>query len=189
MTIHLEPADDDTRALWQAVGELVDRLPGEWVLVGGLMVQLHGAEAGMTDIRPTRDIDVLAPDGIRPAPTLAPGISAIGIPGGSQALTRAELVEIDVDGRLIRLRRPTLLGAILIKARSLVSHADPDTQREDLIRLLSLVDDPRLAARELKKSERRWLRDVEARLDLDGFTRLDPAVVRRARLAYRLLTA
>lgn len=41
-----------------------------WVLVGGLMVQLHALEHGMTDVRATRDADVLvdlraAPNGIR----------------------------------------------------------------------------------------------------------------------------
>lgn len=219
MSIEFDVEDEHSRQLWSELGDLVERLPGEWVLVGGLMVHLYGVQAGMTDIRPTRDIDVLAqarpptaiqqiarvleedgfrlempdadgyayryvrgdltvdvpsPDGIKPPPKLTGALNAVSIPGGTQALTRSELVEVKVDGRTIQVRRPTLLGAILIKARSLMSHADPEAQREDLIRLLALIEDPRTMAGELKKSERGWLRDVEARLDLDGFTRLAP---------------
>jgi hypothetical protein len=44
---------------WEAVGELVELLPADWVLIGGLMVQLHAWEGGMTDVRATVDVDVL----------------------------------------------------------------------------------------------------------------------------------
>jgi hypothetical protein len=57
--IEVDVEDEGARELWKAVGDLVDRLPGEWVLIGGLMVQLHALEHGITDVRPTRDIDVL----------------------------------------------------------------------------------------------------------------------------------
>jgi len=75
----------------------------------------------------------------------------------------------------------------MIKARSITRHADPEAQREDLLRLLSLVEDPRAIAAELKSSERRWLRQTADRLDLDGLTLLDDVAVRNARLAYRIL--
>jgi hypothetical protein len=45
---------------WGAVGELVELLPRDWVLIGGLMVQLHALERGFTDVRATEDVDVLA---------------------------------------------------------------------------------------------------------------------------------
>jgi hypothetical protein len=80
-----------------------------------------------------------------------------------------------------------LLGAILIKARSIMRHADPDAQREDLLRLLALVDDPRTVAANLKKSERKWLRQAEDRLNFDGIAFVDDATVRNAQLAYRIL--
>lgn len=35
--IEFDLLDDISRSLWHAVGELADRLPGEWVLIGGLM--------------------------------------------------------------------------------------------------------------------------------------------------------
>ena len=88
-------------------------------------------------------VDVLAPDALKPPPILAGGVTAVSVPGGTQALGRSEAVIVRVGERSFQLRRPTLLGAILIKARSLTVHVDPPSQREDLLRLLSLVDDPR----------------------------------------------
>jgi hypothetical protein len=206
-------------------------LPEDWVLIGGLMVQLHALEHGHVDLRVTVDVDVLgqarpqgalsridqvlhdqafemdmsdpdgyawrytrdglvvdvlAPDGFKNPPKLG-GVKALGVPGGQQALSRAEKVRVTVDGESFELRRPTLLGAILIKARSLMRHGDPDAQREDLLRLLSLVDDPRTTAADLRKSERKWLRDIEGRLAFDEPAALNRRFARRASQAYRLL--
>lgn len=230
--INVEPADDESRRLWSSVGDLVALLPADWVLIGGLMVQLHAFELGVVDVRATKDVDVLgqvrpqgtlaaidaalqregftdvppdmdgyarryerdglivdvlAPDGVKPAPALGRGRVAIGVPGGSQALARQEQVTIRRGDRSFALRRPTLLGAILIKARSLMVHHEPDAQREDLLLLLSLVDDPRAMAKELKASERGWLRAVEQRLAFDRPANVGVDRVRRARLAFRLL--
>ncbi len=66
-------------------------------------------------------------------------------------------------------------------------HADPDAQREDLLRLLTLVEDPHAMAADLKGSERKWLRAAEQRLDLDGVSRLEGDQMRLARLTFRLL--
>ena len=207
-------------------------LPGEWMLIGGLMVQLHAIERGVLDVRPTGDIDILgqarpqgtlssidaalrregfeailedldgyarryvrdgliidllAPDGIRPAPDLGGGRRALGVPGGSQALTRSETVTVTVGGRSFQLHRPSLLGAVLIKARSLMVHRDPESQREDLLLLLALVEDPRRMASELRRSERRWLRAAERRLSFERVSQLDRDTLRRAGLAYTLL--
>lgn len=230
--IAIDLDDDQTRKLWSAVGDLVERLPGQWVLIGGLMVQLHALEHGITEVRPTGDIDilgqarpqgalssidaalvnegfereapdldgyahryerdgltvdVLAPEGIKPSPDLGAGRKAIGVPGGSQALARSETVTVTLDGRSFALRRPTLLGALLIKVRSLMVHSDPETQREDLLRLLALIEDPREMAGDLRKSEREWLRVAEQRMNLSGLSLLDSETMRRAQLAYRLL--
>ncbi len=57
--IVIDVHDPGTHALWEAVAELAGRLPADWVLVGGLMVQLHALERGVRDIRVTADIDVL----------------------------------------------------------------------------------------------------------------------------------
>jgi hypothetical protein len=231
--IELDLQDDISRSLWLAVGELADRLPGKWVLIGGLMVQLHAVEHGVTGVRTTRDIDVLgqarppgafsaideflrregfkpappdldgfahryergdlvvdvlAPDGLNPPPELGGGVKAVGVPGGSQALSRSEVVTISINGEEFMLRRPTLLGAILIKARSIMRHADLEAQREDLLRLLALVDDPRAMSAAVRTSERKWLREAEDRLNFEAPTGLEESTVRTARLAYRILT-
>jgi hypothetical protein len=230
--IEISVADDESRALWTIVSKLAGKLPGNWVLIGGLMVQIHALEQGFTDVRVTHDIDllgqarpqgtlmridgvlrdegfvleapdldgyaqrytrggvvvdVLAPDGIKPPPRLTDGIKAIAVPGGHQALVRSERVQVLVDGESFELRRPTLLGAILIKARSLAVHRDSESQREDLLRLLSLISDPRAIAPDLRPTERKWLRGAETRLAFSEPTGLTPATVRLARQAYRLL--
>ncbi|WCB92446.1 hypothetical protein DSM104299_01142 [Baekduia alba] len=229
--IDIDVDDRETLALWEALGGLAAELPGDWILIGGLMVQLHALERGARDVRVTADIDVLgqarppgaldaideallaegfevagpdvdgyahryrraglvvdvlSPDGIRPPASIG-GLKAVGVPGGTQALARAESVTVSVGGREFSLRRPTLLGAILIKARSLMTHADPEAQREDLLRLLAMVEDPRALAADLRTTERRWLRDAEARLAFDSYTTLDEPTVRLAAQAFRLL--
>lgn len=220
--IELGLTDDHSRRLWSSVADLTELLPANWVLVGGLMVQLYALEAGVDGIRATMDVDVLGegrppgalaaidealgrdgfelqlpadgvvrrylrgalivdvlvPDGMR---------DGIGVPGGSQALARSESVTIRLDGRSFVLRRPTLLGAILIKARSLLVHRDPEAQREDLLLLLSLVDDPRAMSEQMKRSERRWLRDATERLEFDRPANIGADRIRLARLTHRLL--
>ena len=75
-----------------------------------------------------------------------------------------------------------MVGGILIKARSLMVHDDPASQRGDLLRLLSLVDQPRELSAGLRDSERRWLRQAEARLELQAPSRLIPDLQCRAEL-------
>lgn len=136
-------------------------------------------------------VDLLAPDGLRGDPPMLGGVRTVQIPGGSQALARTETVQVDIDGVIAQVRRPTLLGALLIKARSILVHADPDAQRADLVLLLSLIEDPRATAEQLRGREPSWLRKCEAQLGLDDPVLMAPfpqARVQRARLAYRLLT-
>jgi hypothetical protein len=68
-----------------------------------------------------------------------------------------------------------------------MKHADPEAQRDDLLRLLSLVEDPRAMAEDLKRTERGWLRAAEGRLRLDDAGTGDATVLRAARLTHRLL--
>jgi len=57
--IELREGGGADRELWDGVGDLVELLPPDWVLIGGLMVQLHALERGVPDVRATRDINVL----------------------------------------------------------------------------------------------------------------------------------
>ncbi|HEX5923350.1 MAG TPA: hypothetical protein VFY45_05930 [Baekduia sp.] len=50
-----------------------------------------------------------------------------------------------------------------------------------------MVDDPRTTTTDLRKSEHKWLRDIEGRLAFDESAALDRRLVRRASQAYRLL--
>jgi hypothetical protein len=142
-------------------------------------------------------VEILGPDGLRADPQTIGKLKTVQVSGGSQALSRTEVVLIRIAGSPpVAMRRPTLLGAILIKARAVTKrrkgkfHSD----RQDLIRLLSYVEDPRALAHgeQLKSTERRWLRNTTKALDFDdpGLTAVFPAnILERAQQAFRLLSA
>lgn len=69
-------------------------------------------------------------------------------------------------------RRPSLLGAILLKARAVAAKrlGKVDSDRQDLLRLLSFVRDPKnLAAHGgMSSKEVGWLRAVESSLEFEG---------------------
>lgn len=210
-----------------------------WVLVGGLMVQLHAFERGrgsrlttdidflgdsrrrpsmttrMTEVLVERGgemamppvsnerlgykfevggatIEVLGSEGVRDDPKTVGRYTTFQVPGGTQALARAEIVRVSLDGaEPVEVRRPSLLGAILIKARVVAKRRDKfESDRQDLVRLLSFVEDPRVMAKGLRKSETKWLREVEPLLAFDNgglgelFLPRDAAL---AEQAYRLL--
>lgn len=139
-------------------------------------------------------IEILGSEGVREDPKTLGKYTTFQVPGGTQALTRAEVVRVSLDGgEPVAIRRPSLLGAILIKARVVAKRRDKfESDRQDLIRLLGFVDDPRATAAELRKSEKRWLREVESPLAFDDgalgdlFTAVDLSA---AEGAYRLLVA
>lgn len=141
-------------------------------------------------------IEVLGPDGLRREPRTIGRYITFQVPGGTQALLRTEVVPVSLDGeRSVAIRRPSLLGAILIKSRVVVTQRvrKHESDRQDLIRLLSLVEDPRSLASKggLKKTEKRWLRDIQELLDFGDTALTDlfrPADIRSAEQAYRLLT-
>lgn len=58
---------------WPLVVEVAATLPvGSWILVGGLMVQLHARAAGVVEVRPTHDVDALVD-------VMAAGVSVVAI--------------------------------------------------------------------------------------------------------------
>lgn len=171
----------------------------EWVAerlqhLGATRHEVSGfeAEKGFRFAVDGQVVDVLAPEGLRVPPKVDAQFTTIEIPGGSQALRRSELVAIVVDGRRVVLRRPTLLGAILLKARSLPVHSRPEDQRQDLITLLGLAIDPRVMRDNMTGNERRWLRSIAERLALDDRdldATVDPASLRVARAAFARLVS
>jgi len=143
--------------------------------------QLEGVSAdgvGHRFVRGDVKIDVLLPDGIgtRAPREVSPGVRSVEVPGGSQALRRSVQVAVRTDTQVGSIPRPTLLGAILVKARAIEVDDLPDAQREDLAFLLTLVGDPFGMAEELSDNERKWLKrqadllDPEARAwrNIDG---------------------
>lgn len=241
--VHVDPPTAEAKRLWRSALELARDfgVDERWVLVGGLMVQLHAIEHNRAS-RLTDDIDFLGDSRQRPAITVRmaealkerggemamPSVSnenlgyrfevdgsiveilgsegvrrdpktlgrytTFQVPGGTQALARSEVVAVSLDGaEPVPIRRPNLLGAILLKARVVKKQRDKfESDRQDLIRLLGFVEDPRALAGEFRGKERRWLREVEELVAwrdgglADLFTGEDLAA---AEGAYRLLIA
>jgi hypothetical protein len=139
-------------------------------------------------------IEILGSEGVRENPKTLGKHTTFQVPGGTQALARAEVVRVSLDGgEPVEIRRPSLLGAILIKARVAKRRRDKfESDRQDLIRLLSFVEDPRALAGELKGNEKKWLQEVEALLAFDDGVLSDlfsVAELSAAEQAYRLLLA
>jgi hypothetical protein len=59
--------EDADQVLWPGLLDLADQLPAHHVVIGGVMVHLHGAVAGNHSQRPTRDVDVLLDVGVVPS--------------------------------------------------------------------------------------------------------------------------
>lgn len=141
-------------------------------------------------------VEILGPDGLRADPNTIGGLRTFQVSGGSQALSRTEVVLAQLaDSPSVAVRRPSLLGAILIKARVVAKRRKEKfhSDRQDLIRLLSYVEDPRGLAREdqLKLSERKWLRNVDAALNFNdaALAAVFPVdTLERAQQAFRLLS-
>ena len=241
--IDIDPPTAEGRRLWANALELAHDFGANdrWVLVGGLMVQLHAFERSRSS-RLTADVDflgdsrrrpsmtvrmaevlkkrggemaappvgnedlgyrfeldgsiieILGSEGVREDPKTLGKHTTFQVPGGTQALARAEVVHVSLGGgEPVEIRRPSLLGAILIKARVVETHRDKfESDRQDLVRLLGFVDDPRALAGELKGNEGKWLREVGALLAFDDGALGDlfsVAELSAAEQAYRLLLA
>lgn len=139
-------------------------------------------------------VEILGSEGVHRDPKTLGKHRTIQVPGGTQALARTEVVRVSLaGGRPVDVRRPSLLGAILIKARAVATKREKfESDRQDLIRLLGFVEDPRASAAEIKGNEKKWLRQVRALLDFDDGALRDlfsPAELSAAEQAYRLLVA
>lgn len=92
-------------------------------------------------------IDVLLPEGIGERVAKArtvTGARTVQVPGGTQALARAQRVEVEVAGRVGYVIRPSLLGALVGKAAAMEIPVDPNKgrHRDDFVTLAGLIDNP-----------------------------------------------
>ena len=138
-------------------------------------------------------VDLLAPEGTGPRnpPKSVGNFQTVGISGGTQALERTETVLVKLENEATPVRCPTLLAAILLKARAIRSkHRDQD--RDDLVVLLSCVEDPADLRSQLKRREGGWLRAAAAPLKLDDPSlgdRFESGQVELARVTFRILAS
>lgn len=90
----------------------------------------HTGARGYRFVRDGAIVDVLAPDHLSPRADLGtvPPDTTVQIVGGTQALARARVVEVDSGDGPFRIRIPTLAGAIVIKSR--VATVAPDEREK-----------------------------------------------------------
>lgn len=115
-------------------------------------------------------VDVLAPDNIGSRASLitVPPDETLEALGSRQALNRRRLVTLDAGDGPFEVPLPSLLGAIVIKARVAGSVQDKPSQpkhERDLARLLALVKDPKAVRAELTRKEQGYLRERVALTD------------------------
>lgn len=112
-------------------------------------------------------VDLLAPDhlGRRANLTTIAPLVTIAIPGGSRALATRRLIDVDIVGvTSCRLPVPSLAGAIALKTAAYDGRL-AGRDLEDLVRLLTLVEDVETVRRELKPAERSRLGSISALRD------------------------
>lgn len=101
---------------------------------------LHRYQRGVESQRLV--VDLLAPDNLGPRAdlTTTPPGRTLEVPGGRQAAQRTEAVVVQLGQRTGRIRRPSLLGAIVAKAAAVsIKTAPPERHYRDLAFLLSFL--------------------------------------------------
>jgi hypothetical protein len=141
-------------------------------------------------------IDVLLPDGVGERPTSRPGAGGgptLATPGGTQALHRSEAVAVTVAGHQGHVRRPNLVGALVMKAAAHSVGTDDRRHRLDFVVLATI-----LAARDFREDpsstgDRRRLRAMLAAVRKDNAVMLGnpdaAATLARLELAAGLTTS
>lgn len=134
-------------------------------------------------------VDVMIPEGLgtqKRYPSTGSGRPGLGIRGGNQALTRAVRVPVDVAGLRGYVRRPTLLGSLVVKAHAWVEDGrEPDRHAQDVVALAEIAftsSSLRAMRRDVRPDDGRVLRRALGRLPVDhrAFAGArEPAAVRR----------
>lgn len=110
---------------------------------------------------------MLLPEGIGERASERQGVTGsptLSTEGGTQALHRSQTVAVTVDGREGFVRRPNLVGALVVKAAAHGNPGDRDPRRHrrDFVVLAGLLTARDVAAEELTKKDRRRLRSMVA---------------------------
>jgi hypothetical protein len=144
-------------------------------------------------------IDVLAPEGLGPKTKTitSPPARTVQAPGGAQALRRSELVSVTVTNaaggspRTGKVRRPTVLGALVAKAAAtgIAVRTNRERDWEDAALLLTLLADPLAAAEQCGSTDRKRLRLLKRLADPnhEAWIPLDAANARNGRDALGFL--
>ncbi len=112
-------------------------------------------------------IDVLLPDGVGRRAVARHGVGGaptLETPGGSQALARSESVRVTVEGRTGGVRRPNLVGALVMKAaaHTVAGDAGKARHRRDFVTLSGLVGARDFRDAGLRPKDRQRLRAIVA---------------------------
>lgn len=174
----------DVRAVTRATRQAADRLEK-----AGFMGQPTVDGLAYRFVRGKDIVDVLAPDHLGPRADLVttPPGRTLEATGGRQALQRRRFLTVDAAGEIFSVPIPTLLGALIMKARVCVSSSQ-QKHRRDLARLLALVQDIEAVRAEMSRGERKYLR---ARSELrdpghvawNGVTDAEDAIIALERLS------
>jgi hypothetical protein len=118
-------------------------------------------------------IDVLLPDGVgeRAAARIgAGGAPTLTTPGGTQALRRTAALAVSVDGRHGWVRRPDLVGALVMKAAAHTAPGDSGKGRHrmDFVTLTILISRRDFPEAGLSNKDRKRLRDMVAACRADA---------------------
>ncbi|MEO6472266.1 MAG: hypothetical protein ABIR57_10045 [Aeromicrobium sp.] len=117
-------------------------------------------------------IDVLLPEGIGETASQRQGVTGsptLPTAGGTQALRRTEVIAVRVDGREGFVRRPNLVGALVVKAAAHTNPGDHDLRRHrrDFAVLAGLITARDFAAEAVNGTDRRRLGRIAAAIEGD----------------------
>lgn len=145
--------------------------------------------------RADASIDVLLPEGIGERASERQGVTGsptLPTEGGTQALRRTEVVAVSVDGREGFVRRPNLVGALVVKAAAHTNPGDRDPRRHrrDFVVLAGLITASDFGGEEVNKTDGRRLSSIVAAIEGDRELLLEvpngAAAIDRLNVAARL---
>jgi hypothetical protein len=114
-------------------------------------------------IRDRASIDVLIPEGVGERANKRQGVTGsptLPTAGGTQALQRSEVVAVTVDGREGFVRRPNLIGALVVKAAAHGNAGDPGVarHRRDFVVLAGMITVADFRDENLTRKDRQRMR-------------------------------